>query len=64
MQTAWEQVRSGLERGEIERAWESLTNYFDKTSSLFGEQEELRVLIRRQKVRQRGMEKRGEKDPG
>ncbi|PYY20203.1 MAG: hypothetical protein DMG62_23860 [Acidobacteria bacterium] len=30
--------------------------YFDMTSALFGEQEELRVLIRRDKVRRRGME--------
>ena len=37
-------MRSYLEHGEIERAWETLTNYFDATHSLFGEQEELRVL--------------------
>jgi hypothetical protein len=56
MQTAWEEVRSHLEHGDIERAWEALNSYFDATHSIFGEQEELRVLIRRDKVRRRGTE--------
>jgi hypothetical protein len=56
MQTAWEKVRSYLEHGEIEQAWESLNGYFDATHSIFSEQEELRVLIRKHKVRRRGTE--------
>jgi len=38
-----------------ERRRLALSNY-DKTNALFGEQEKLRILIRRDKVRRRGME--------
>lgn len=47
LQAQWEQVRSYLEHEDVEAAWDCLSPYFDVTHSVFSEQNELRIRLRR-----------------